>query len=205
MKPWKADYIVHLLLPAVSYDGHATTAFRFLSRGEFYAASLTGNVPIAVLEARISAGLAQSAYPKRAYFSRLFFARLTARATKNHQAMVASARAQMLPAKAQSIGLVSVLLVGGVASCSNQDSGRAWRRVRTSEQLFQETCPEKNFPNSAVSSKRSGRTSPPSTWRSGRGFPSAARSSSLTASASRTPRRPLRFMPRSSSEGGRWQ
>lgn len=75
--------------------------------------------------------------PRHHRLSRLRFARLTARPIRNHHAQVASASAAALPVKVQNICFVSVILVGGVASCrGNQAHGTARRLVPNREHLF---------------------------------------------------------------------
>ena len=81
----------------------------------------------------------------------------------------------------------SCVLLRGLRSClANQARAVARRRVRTLEQLFQESSAQKIFPLSVASSSCSGRKSLHSISRSVSASVNATRNISSTASASRT-------------------
>lgn len=95
---------------------------------------------------------------------------------------------------------VQLRCVGGISWPANQDGVRAHRLVRTSEQLFQESLPQKILPNSELSCVRSGRTSRRSISRSASASASAALSISSTANASPMPGPSSSSTPRCSND-----
>ena len=103
---------------------------------------------------------------------------------------------------ASSFAVRSIFLsgVGSASWLGNQGSSLRGRRVEKAEHLFRENSREKISASSGASLSRSGPSSPRSTWRSGRGFQNAARSTSSTAGASRTHARRPRSISKCSTE-----